>query len=58
MANYLYVIILNIVCYSIIGYTTHKMNKALKENANINKNPKTMEIQKQVSRILALQVGF
>ncbi|KAI6183202.1 Seven TM Receptor [Aphelenchoides bicaudatus] len=55
VANYLYVILLNVVCYSIIGYTSYQINKALKQNANVNKNTKSMELQKQVSRILILQ---
>lgn len=57
MSNYVFVIILNIVCYTIVCITAHRINQALKQNANINKNTKALEIQKQVSKILVLQVN-
>jgi hypothetical protein len=49
---------LSVFSFSIIIFTSYRINQQLKQNVRINNNPRAMEIQKQVSRILMLQVRY
>lgn len=53
----MFILLLNSFSYGVILYTYIKIGQALKKNASTANNPKAAEINKQVSRILALQVS-
>jgi cbb3-type cytochrome oxidase subunit 3 len=58
--NFVFILVLNSFSYGVIIWAYLKINKKLKQNANNAhniRNSKAIEIQKAVSRILALQVN-
>ncbi|KAI6180148.1 hypothetical protein M3Y98_00688100 [Aphelenchoides besseyi] len=55
LSNFVFILCLNSISYGIIIYTFRKIQLTLKKNAVVNQqNSRSFDIQKQVSRILAL----
>ncbi|KAI6196126.1 hypothetical protein M3Y94_01072100 [Aphelenchoides besseyi] len=55
LSNFIFILLLNVFVYTVITYTSIRIFYALKENAHKIQNSKAAELQRQVTRILALQ---
>ncbi|KAI6174518.1 hypothetical protein M3Y97_00999600 [Aphelenchoides bicaudatus] len=55
LSNFIFILILNAFTYTLIIYTSTKIYHTLKANAHKIQNPKTLDLQRQVTRILTLQ---
>ncbi|KAI6193516.1 hypothetical protein M3Y96_01025900 [Aphelenchoides besseyi] len=57
LSNFIFILLLNAFAYTVITYTSIRIFYALKHNANKIQNSKAAELQRQVTRILALQAS-